>query len=1455
MKRWSAWILALTLAAGCTAGEPVPQKNTKPQLEILGLSAENRSFSDVSASRDPGSTALLKTDTFKAANKKNYTLMIYMIGSNLESRFGAATNDIQEILDSGISFDNTNVLLCAGGSRRWNTNISNRQNSVLDLSRPEDEWLIAETDDKGDMAAADALAEYLAFCTENYPADHYGLIFWDHGGGPLWGYGADELFGNDTMILEEIRDAMDRSPFAGDQKLDFVGFDACLMGSLESAFLWQNYADYMVASEEVEAGDGWDYAFLSRFNESPDTETILQEITQSYASYYEEKKTEFSSPDATLAAYDLKKLPELIRCLDECTAALQDDLSGKYAVISQNAALTKGFGMSAVDSASEGYDLIDLYDWTQRMGSVLPEETADLCAALDDFIVTSVSNVDNANGVSIYFPRDNKDLFLSGHSYYETVAVSEGYSKFLNAYSEYWLNPEASSWDLSSVVHRDNEILLTLSPDQLKDLQTVYYTVLERYENYGYIMTLCNVHVDPDADGTVHIPEDPELIVSGHGETRGTSPWMFIESERTDKEIIYRSLSAYLCNNSDFSDLDFDWDEPVNVILSRDRESGDVTIQSIKARTDLNGSVGKNDLDMTRYYSIYNWFGSSRVPTREADGTMKPFYEWESAGLYGGFEFSLDDTFYYEMRKASETDTDYSIQILAKDIYGNVHAGELIPLTLESPETFTQATDSGRMQLRRNDTGLTVVRYTGEDTAVEIPASVNGIPVTQIGAYAFSSAETVTELTIPEGVTILQDHALSNMSALEQVHLPESLRVIGARVFYGCRNLASIQIPDGVEDLGHGIFGYCTALTKLALPASVKHIAATVMTQNENFEEYTLDASNPYYTVEDGILYTKDKKALISCPGAKEEVTVAAETEEIAYGAFNYTKVRRVTLPEGLKKISNCAFFGTDTLEELILPESLEYIGSEAFSAVFLYGFSSRTTIPVIRIGKNVSFIGDRAFNNLKTEGFEVDEANSHFASAGGFITSRAKDTILVVPLNDRQVVEVPDGITTLTDHCFENLDEETEFILPDSLFRIPAETFPYGYDSYSSRVFKTVFHCSEGSAAEAYAKTFSIPYDDTMDITKLVYETVEVETDEGLCTYQVYSDRAVLTCYEGDDTVLELPETVNDVPLTEIRMRYSTCFRVETLKIPASVTAIDAKSLREFYNLKTLDIQSDSFLYEDGILYSKGGKELIAAVSPSADVVIHDGCTEIQAEAFYNCDTEMTVHFPSSLRTIGNRAFYSAEIRSADFSDGLETVDEYAFMGSSLEELHLPSTLKHIGQSAFASLSGYKGLRLPDSVETVGRNAFEGKDWKTERYSTGEDSFYIGPKASVEVTAFNGLNITSFTVAEDNENYSAEGPFLLSKDGRTVLKCAQGVSGTVTIPDHVETLGVWSLDYLNNVTDIYIPASVTAMTSAIEKHYSEDETYPYIVHVYEGSEAAYYVMAADIPYEIIPEE
>lgn len=111
------------------------------------------------------------------------------------------------------------------------------------------------------MGDENTLKEFINFTYANYEADYYDLVMWNHGGGAILGFGADENYDYDALTLTEISSGLKKTQFIGEgNKFEWVGFDACLMGMIEVADVMSDYAKYMIASEKVEAGAGWDYS-------------------------------------------------------------------------------------------------------------------------------------------------------------------------------------------------------------------------------------------------------------------------------------------------------------------------------------------------------------------------------------------------------------------------------------------------------------------------------------------------------------------------------------------------------------------------------------------------------------------------------------------------------------------------------------------------------------------------------------------------------------------------------------------------------------------------------------------------------------------------------------------------------------------------------------------------------------------------------------------------------------------------------------------------------------------------------------------------------------------------------------------------------------------------------------------------------------------------------------------
>jgi hypothetical protein len=143
-------------------------------------------------------------NTTKSQNE-TWTVLVYMNGSNLEMTSGAATNDLREMLYSGSNSD-VNVIVQTGGSEYWHNYYvdSNRSQRWYVQKFKMDELYNGELEN---MAQADTLSDFLIWGINNYKADHYAVILWNHGGGAIAGFGLDENTKGDTLILSELKDA------------------------------------------------------------------------------------------------------------------------------------------------------------------------------------------------------------------------------------------------------------------------------------------------------------------------------------------------------------------------------------------------------------------------------------------------------------------------------------------------------------------------------------------------------------------------------------------------------------------------------------------------------------------------------------------------------------------------------------------------------------------------------------------------------------------------------------------------------------------------------------------------------------------------------------------------------------------------------------------------------------------------------------------------------------------------------------------------------------------------------------------------------------------------------------------------------------------------------------------------------------------------------------------------
>lgn len=369
------------------------------------------------------------------------TVMVYMCGADLESKGGMASSDLAEMTAAKLG-KNVNLLVYTGGSEKWNNNIvSSRKNQIYKI---ENGRLNPLEKDLGSVSMTDpsTLEFFINYCTQHYPANRNALILWDHGGGSISGYGYDEKFvRSGSMTLKKLDQALKNS----NTEFDFIGFDACLMATAETALTLTPYADYLIASEEVEPGIGWYYTnWLSALSADPSTPTL--QIGKAIADdFVTACGRECAGQKTTLSVTDLAELERTVPdSLTEFASSTLDLLQNdEYQTVSGARGKSREFG------SSSKVDHVDLVSFSYELGTAQAKElAADILSAVK-YNRTS-SDMTNAYGLSIYFPYRKMSGVNSAVSAYESIGMDDEYTECIQRFAGMEVGGQAVSGGASS---------------------------------------------------------------------------------------------------------------------------------------------------------------------------------------------------------------------------------------------------------------------------------------------------------------------------------------------------------------------------------------------------------------------------------------------------------------------------------------------------------------------------------------------------------------------------------------------------------------------------------------------------------------------------------------------------------------------------------------------------------------------------------------------------------------------------------------------------------------------------------------------------------------------------------------------------------------------------------------------------------------------------------------------
>ena len=351
------------------------------------------------------------------AGDGSWAVYWYLCGSDLETNGGFATTDLSEMMEVQLP-ENVNVVIQTGGAAVW-------QNDQMDPEKLQ-RWLynseglqLIEEQDTANMGDAQTLYEFLAFANENYPADKVAVTFWNHGGGSVGGAAFDELHGLDSLDLAEMYQAFDAvwPADAENPALELVGFDACLMATVDVASTFQGFAKYLVASEEVEPGNGWLYSgWLGALAANTDMDGAALGVAIC-DTYYQGCEAVGTQDQTTLSVTDLSKLDPLLEAYEsfgqEAFAAAAED-PGFFAELGRAAAQSENYGGN---TREQGYtNMVDLGHLARQTAWMLPSAQS-VCDALADCVLYQVGGPyrAKATGLSCYYSYNGDVDDLNGY--------------------------------------------------------------------------------------------------------------------------------------------------------------------------------------------------------------------------------------------------------------------------------------------------------------------------------------------------------------------------------------------------------------------------------------------------------------------------------------------------------------------------------------------------------------------------------------------------------------------------------------------------------------------------------------------------------------------------------------------------------------------------------------------------------------------------------------------------------------------------------------------------------------------------------------------------------------------------------------------------------------------------------------------------------------------------------
>ena len=746
--------------------------------------------------------------------------------------------------------------------------------------------------------------------------------------------------------------------------------------------------------------------------------------------------------------------------------------------------------------------------------------------------------------------------------------------------------------------------------------------------------------------------------------------------------------------------------------------------------------------------------------------------------------------------------------------------------------------------------------------------------VTQIGSYAFLDCQNLKSVTIPASVTsiesgvfafcinlasiqispdnpvyetvdklLVRKEYMSVVSAAPVIQrsytIPDGIAEIGFLAFYGCDMIHELTIPDSVVTIcdDENVFGDCSENLVIRASAGsaaqrhcekygIKFEALTPAGEETTAPEPAAETSLYRYTVKaDGTAeitgVTDTGITTADIPAELDGYRVTSIGEEAFYDLINLETVsipegvtrigtkafygcralKSVTIPEGVTAIDGCAFFYCLQLQSVTLPETLKTLSDRAFDYC--------PNLESVNIPDSLISMGEAVFRSDKNVRLSISPDHPVFSFENNTLINKNTKTLLlyhddeaadyVVPqgitriascaFSDRNLtsVTIPDSVAWIGQCAFSDCQNLREIVLPDTVTSIGGQAF---------------FGCMR-------LKTANIP-DSVTEIGDAVFsncwslESIQISPDHPLLEMNGpllidKAQRRIISCFGTAAGSLEIPDGITMID----NQAFCGCSLLTEVIIPDSVTDIRRPAFNGCSESLVIKASAGSAAQEHCEEYNIK----FEAISPAEEETVPEETPAENSEKIGTWTWKYTVKDDGTAEITGvTEGLKTAEIPAELGGYKVTSIGDHVFEPcKKTQKAVLPEGIESLSNYAFSACSALQSVNIPASLLSIGAETFNHTALETVEISPDHPVFAIENNALV-----NKQEKTLVRVLDRrNKGAYAIEPGIRAIGRGALESCA---FSSVTIPDSVESIGMFAFENCVNLTDITIPDGVKSI-------------------------------------------